>query len=181
MINQKKAQRRKLGNKGFTLIEILIVVMVLGILAMVIVPQITVSTQDAKESTLQTNIVALRNAIELYYHQHNNVYPGFNAVTGAASTTDALSATAFVAQLVKFTGPTGIPYETKALALAAGAAYGPYIKSDLPTNPFNSLNTVGCDFDEASLAVKASSGTAGWKFYPVTGILVANDGAHDTL
>ena len=61
---------------GFTLIEMLIVVILLGILAMLIIPQISVSTADANINTLQSNLASMRNAIELYYHQHNEVYPG---------------------------------------------------------------------------------------------------------
>ena len=55
---------------GFTLIEMLIVVLLLGILAMLIIPQISVSTDDARQNTLHSNLGTMRNAIELYYHQH---------------------------------------------------------------------------------------------------------------
>ena len=67
---------------GFTLIEMLIVIIILGILAMVIIPQITVSQEDAKMSTLKTNLAGIRSAIELYYAQHNNTYPGVKKVDG---------------------------------------------------------------------------------------------------
>ena len=40
---------------GFTLIEMLIVVLLLGILAMLIIPQISVSTDDARLNTLHSN------------------------------------------------------------------------------------------------------------------------------
>src|SRR3990172_4093252 len=66
---------------GFTLIEMLIVIIILGILAMVIVPQITVSTEDAKVSTAKQNLATLRSAIGLYYAQHNNTYPNLSTNT----------------------------------------------------------------------------------------------------
>ncbi len=66
---------------GFTLIEMLIVIIILGILAMVIIPQITVSTEDAKVSTLKTNLGGIRSAIEMYYAQHNQTYPGVKKET----------------------------------------------------------------------------------------------------
>ncbi|MBT6340262.1 MAG: prepilin-type N-terminal cleavage/methylation domain-containing protein [Desulfobacula sp.] len=170
MINQKKGRKRKLGIKGFTLIEILIVVMVLGILAMVIVPQITVSTTDAKTSTLETNIAAMRNAIELYAVQHNNIYPGGTGADAAAA------ATAFVAQLTKYTNAAGGTSDT----VDAAYPFGPYIKNNaLPTNPFNSLATVACD---VSLDITAAPLTTllddtGWYFYHKTGKLLAWDGS----
>ena len=70
---------------GFTLIEMLIVIIILGILAMVIIPQITVSQEDAKISTLKTNLGGIRSAIEMYYTQHNNTYPGVKKVDGTAA------------------------------------------------------------------------------------------------
>ncbi|MBW2622260.1 MAG: prepilin-type N-terminal cleavage/methylation domain-containing protein [Deltaproteobacteria bacterium] len=165
---------------GFTLIEILIVVIVLGILAMIIIPQITVSTEDAKTSTLSTNLSALRSAVELYYHEHDNVYPGVvDDTDGAGAPADAAAAAAaFINQLTRYTEVNGKAVTVK----TAAAKYGPYLKGGaLPTNSFNDLATVLCDIANDDITVKASSGTAGWKFYTITGVLLANDGAHDSL
>ncbi len=166
---------------GFTLIEMLVVVVVLGILAMIIIPQVAVSTDDASLRTLETNLNTLRSAIELYYHQHTSNYPGaLNHTTGAAVAADAEAATAFIEQLTKYSAVNGVVANTK----AGAAIYGPYIKGlDLPTNPYNNLNTLICDFDEADITVRSSAGTnSGWKFYPVTGVLIPGDnGAHDNL
>ena len=66
--------RKKLREQaGFTLIEMLIVVILLGILAMLIVPQISVSTDDARLNSMHSNLGALRNAIELYYYEHDRL------------------------------------------------------------------------------------------------------------
>ncbi|MDA3791752.1 MAG: type II secretion system protein [Desulfobacula sp.] len=165
--------------QGFTLIEILIVVMVLGILAMIIVPQITVSTSDAKKSTLVTNLGAMRNAIELYYHQHNNIYPGFNKDDGGAGPTAGEAATAFVKQLTQYTDADG---KVAAVYDATTAKFGPYLKSaSLPANPFNDLTSVLCDVAEDDITVRAASGTEGWKFYTITGNFIANIAAYEAL
>ena len=176
MINQRESRAGKFGNRGFTLIEILIVVMVLGILAMVIVPQITVSTQDAKESALQTNLVAMRNAIEMYYVEHNNVYPGEHLDTDGSVIADlatAAAATAFEKQLTQFTGITGIASTTE--AAVSGTAYGPYLKGALPANPYDSKYTVttAASADITITTVVTTAG--GWYYYPAIGkILAAN-------
>ncbi len=182
MRSNKVKQRSALrGQTGFTLIEMLVVVVVLGILAMIIIPQVAVSTDDANLRTLETNLNTLRNSIELYYHQHNSNYPGAtHHTTGAATATDAEAATAMVEQMTKYSRVDGVIGNTKGGLFL----YGPYLKGiTLPTNPYNNLNTVICDFDEADITVRSSAGTdSGWKFYPVTGVLIPGDnGAHDNL
>ncbi len=163
---------------GFTLIEMLIVVLLLGILAMLIIPQISVSTDDARLNTLHSNLGTMRNAIELYYHQHNETYPGENNVSGAAAGTAAEAQAAFLAQLTQYTDING----DVAVAADATHIYGPYIKSTtLPTNPYNNDNSVVCDIATNDITARTSGGTQGWKFYTITGVLMANDGTHDTL
>jgi general secretion pathway protein G len=166
---------------GFTLIEMLIVVIVLGILAMTIIPQVAVSTEDAKLNTLTTNLSTMRNTIELYYHQHDSKYPGSTKHTdGTATASDAEAIAALTPQLTMYTDADGQTSATK----GGNFIYGPYLKSNaLPTNPYNSKTDVTCDFDEGDITVRSSAGQDfGWKFYPVTGVLIAADnGAHDTL
>jgi general secretion pathway protein G len=60
--------------KAFTLVEILIVVVILGILAAIVVPQFTNATQDAQAGNIQTQLDTLQNQLELY-KARNNVYP----------------------------------------------------------------------------------------------------------
>src|SRR5688500_18335603 len=64
---------------GFTLIEILIVVAILGILAAIVVPQFSGATRDAKRSGLTSMVQSLRTQIELYRLQHNDRLPNLVA------------------------------------------------------------------------------------------------------
>ena len=59
---------------GFTLIEIMVVVVILGILAATIVPQFMTTAHDAKVSTAQVHIGELQNALERL-HIHLDRYP----------------------------------------------------------------------------------------------------------
>jgi len=52
--------------KGFTLIEILIVVIILGILAAIVIPQFTNASKEAKQSSLVTMVQSLRSQIALF-------------------------------------------------------------------------------------------------------------------
>ena len=58
------SQRR---SDGFTLIEIMVVVIILGILAATIIPQFIGTTHDAKVSTAKSNIAELGNAVARFY------------------------------------------------------------------------------------------------------------------
>ncbi len=158
---------------GFTLIEMLIVVIILGILATIIIPQLSVSTEDAKINTLKTNLGGLRSSIEIYYAQHNN-YPGANDINGATSSDAGVAATAFVQQLTRYTESDGTVSATKSTT----AKYGPYVKGGgLPKNPFNESIDVVCNIAIGDITTRKwdGTGTAGWHFYTKTGVLVAND------
>ena len=52
--------------RGFTLIEILIVVVILGILAAIVIPQFTNASQEATESAIRSQLQTIRGQIELY-------------------------------------------------------------------------------------------------------------------
>ena len=61
-------------NRGFTLVEILIVVVILGILAAVVVPQFTNAADDARNGNIETQVSTIQNQIELYRAKVGN-YP----------------------------------------------------------------------------------------------------------
>ena len=65
-------QRRR---RGFTLIEILIVVVILGILAAIVIPQFTNAAQDASASSARSQLQTMRSQIELYRIQNNGQIP----------------------------------------------------------------------------------------------------------
>jgi general secretion pathway protein G len=56
-----------MAKKGFTLIEILIVVTLIGILVAILVPQYKYSVLRAKEAVLKENLFQMRDAINKYY------------------------------------------------------------------------------------------------------------------
>lgn len=106
---------------GFTLVEILIVVVILGILAAIVIPQFTQASTEARESSLVSNLQTIRSQIELYKIQHNDDPP-----TNAAS---------FVAQMTGLTDIDGV-----AAALPGVGVFGPYLQK-IPVNPFTPDNS----------------------------------------
>src|SRR5258706_8261769 len=68
MRNQRK-------RSGFTLVEILIVVIILGILAAIVIPKFTNASSEAKRNTLAATLHSLRGQVELYMLQHGDKPP----------------------------------------------------------------------------------------------------------
>jgi len=54
------------GTRAFTLVEILIVVVILGILAAIVIPQFTDASQEAAANSTRSQLQTLRSQIELY-------------------------------------------------------------------------------------------------------------------
>lgn len=70
----QRAHLHHSARAGFTLIEILIVISVLGILATVAIPKYADMVRKSKEARTKSNLAALRSAINIYYVQ-NLAYP----------------------------------------------------------------------------------------------------------
>jgi general secretion pathway protein G len=145
------------ATRGFTLVEILIVVVILGILAAIVVPQFTQASTEAKMNSLCSNLQSLRSQIELYKVQHNDLPPlAANFSAQMTETTDIGTATT-----------RGTPSGTK--VRSATNAYGPYLER-VPENPFDNSNAVTAVANQAA----AGSG-AGWAYVEATGEIYAND------
>lgn len=76
--------------KGFTLIELMIVVAIIGILAGVSIPKFAQLLERAREGATKSNIGAIRSAVTIYYGRNENVFPtsidSTSAFVGTADT-----------------------------------------------------------------------------------------------
>ena len=68
--------------RGFTLIEILTVVVILGLLAALVVPNLTTTAEDAARSTARSQLAAVRSQIELYKLRHAGTIPPASGADG---------------------------------------------------------------------------------------------------
>jgi prepilin-type N-terminal cleavage/methylation domain-containing protein len=155
--------------RAFTLVEILIVVVLLGIMAAIVIPAIGRSATGARETTLAMNLNLLRRFIPVYTSQHKEVAPGYpDGDTSAAPTADA-----FIAQAMLSSNANG---ETAARG-TSGYPHGPYL-SKIPANPFNSLETLQV-LGNGDAFPAAPDNTYGWVYKAQTGeIRAGNTGAN---
>jgi prepilin-type N-terminal cleavage/methylation domain-containing protein len=161
----KQTFKRNL-QKGFTLVELLIVVIILAILAAIVVPQFSSSTKDANESAVKTNLATMRAAIELYGAQHNGKYPGEissadGTTTSAIGGNSAVASTSFVAQMTQYSEQIGKTSTSK----TATADKGPYLRGiTLPADPTNNnltdITTINAGTNPIAAATIAAATTA---------------------
>ena len=57
----------KARQKGFTLLELLVVLLIVGLIAALATPNVTASIKRAKEAALAENLAVMRRAIDDYY------------------------------------------------------------------------------------------------------------------
>ena len=149
-------------NTGFTLVEILIVVIILGILAAIVIPQFTEASNDARESALQSDLQTMRSQLELYKVQHLENYPQQIATVGADSTK-------VIAQLTSRTNSAGVVGTD-----ATQFPFGPYLQQ-FPSNSFVSDTTKSGIITFGTADPAPGDGNSGWYINTSTGKFSAND------
>jgi len=149
----QRASARARASRAFTLVEILIVIVILGILATIVIPQFSNASHMARENTLRDDLRFLRTQIGVYKAQHRDVAPGSTGV--------------FLDQM---TLPTDEPGNTNAVNTNV-FKYGPYL-SGMPTNPLNEKDTI--KLSSAADVTTDVDDTTGWIYNPDTAQIIAN-------
>ncbi|MFT3785242.1 MAG: prepilin-type N-terminal cleavage/methylation domain-containing protein [Tepidisphaeraceae bacterium] len=124
---QVRSTRR--STKGFTLVEILIVVIILGILAAIVIPQFTSATTDARNNSASSLQNTIRSQLQLYRLEHNDQLPATMTGVSVGSNSTAAAWDSMIGKTNADHTTTGTPDK------------GPYMQA-VPTNPLNSSNLV---------------------------------------
>jgi len=143
---------------GFSLVELVVVIVIIGILAAMAIPRFSRGSAGAGANSTKYDLALVRSALNLYFTEHTNNYPG----PTAANVKD---------QLTTYSNVSGGTSATKVGAFI----YGPYLNS-VPTCPVgeNSGSSTILIDSTNSPPVPVTTGGEGWVFNPNTGEFLVN-------
>ena len=150
---------------AFSLIEILIVVAILGVLAAIVIPELSSASRQAREGVLKDDVRFMRDQIFRYKIQHDDVPPGYPAGNAAGVPTEAL----FISQMTSHTDLRGNANP----AYSNVFRYGPYL-TKIPDNPLTGRSGVLVVANGAAFPAADRSQPYGWMYKPETGEFVPN-------
>jgi type II secretion system protein G len=136
----------KAKKQGFTLVELLVVVIIIAILAAIAIPKFTNASLRSKEASLKGELKMLRDGVELYK----------NDIGGYPLAMTDLSAT---------TSPTNYynPNTSASASIVSGTWKGPYVSNvdndPISNSAFSYTSTTGVFKASASDGTSASDGS----------------------
>jgi general secretion pathway protein G len=150
---------------GFSMVEILMVLAILGLIATIVVPNFTQASEDARLGSLCEDLQLLRSQIALYAAQHEERPPSFSQ---------------FRRQLTETTDVNGVPSggTQRAPKAEPPVIFGPYLKR-IPVNPFNGrTDETGQHgaIDDATAGPSVGDDGGSWEYDETTGNVWADDG-----
>ena len=130
---------------GFTLVEILVVVTILGIMGAIVIPQFSNASTETRIVTVQADLKTIRSQLQVYAAQHKANLP---------------SVATFESQLTLASDADGVTADPG----TPGFPFGPYM-SQIPLNPYTLTRTLGA----------GEVGTSAWYYNEATGDFHANN------
>jgi general secretion pathway protein G len=143
-------------SRAFTLIEILIVVIILGILAAIVVPKFAGATTTSRKLSLKGELRMIRGAIQLYRVEHRDQLPDLVGTNWDA--------------ILQYSDIDGMTAAAPDLTVHPPVNCGPYLK-DAPYNPLA----------ESRVIDSVAGAGVGWVYDQSTGILLATQDSIGTI
>jgi len=163
--------RYRQGGCGFSLIEILVVVVILGVLGAIVLPKFSDASNVTRENTLKDTLRYVRTQLIVFKAHHGNTAPGYPAGKGSASPTEQ----DFLLQMTGYTDEF-----CNVIKQNTPNKFGPYLKK-MPANPLNGLSTILIVPNGSSMPPGGlPDGSTGWIYKPQTLELIPNTPGNDS-
>ncbi len=141
-------------SSAFTLIEILIVVIILGILAAIVIPRFANATKEAKRATLSSQLNSVRAQLQLYIIEHGDQKPP------------------------NFTGSNWTDLITQ--SVFNGVTRGPYLPS-IPVNPLNGYTNIAVVVGDPAWGDPVAGANIGFVYNSANGFIYGTSALGDKV
>jgi general secretion pathway protein G len=136
-------QNRNTNRSAFTLVEILIVVIILGILAAIVIPRFSGAADESRKASLASQLNAIRGQIQLFTIEHDDTRP---ALTGSDWT----------------------PLTT--ITVHDGRNRGPYLPN-VPRNPLNGFSDIAVVVADPAFGGAVTGSNIGYVYNSTNGFM----------
>jgi prepilin-type N-terminal cleavage/methylation domain-containing protein len=141
---------------GFSLVELVIVVVIVGLLAAIAIPRFSRGAAGATDSALAGDLAVLRNALEMYAAEHNGTYP---------------TVADFDDQLTTYSDAAGTTNATK----TAVYKFGPYLHAVPALKAGDAAGNAGVAATTGAPAAESATDGVGWLYDASAGQIWANE------
>jgi len=149
--------------KAFSLVELVVVIVIIGIIAAMAIPRLSRGAAGASDAALAGNLAMIRNALNLYAAEHNNVYPDTDEAT-------------VILQFTTYSSGAGATNAAK----SSTYKFGPYLLAIPPCPVGAPTDATGILIDTTnSPPTVVTTNGEGWVYNPNTGEFLANSTATD--
>jgi prepilin-type N-terminal cleavage/methylation domain-containing protein len=135
-------------NRAFSLIELVIVVVILGIIAAIALPRMSKGAAGATDTSLKSSLAVMRSAIDLFQAEHAGVFPSLTNLPNA---------------MTQYSDDAGTTFVT---TKDGTHPWGPYLRA-IPALP------VGADKGKNTFTAALAAGF-GWVYDAASGTITAN-------
>lgn len=145
------------GRPAFSLVELAVVILIIGILSAIAIPRFTQGSEAAEIATLKADLAMMRRALDLYAAEHRGKHP------------------AVLIALARYTDANGAVSSNKTTKYI----YGPYLAAIPPCPIGPRKGATGWAAANANPpTVVSGSDTVGWLYHAATGGVWVNDINH---
>lgn len=162
--------------KGFTLVELMIVVAIIGVLAAVAIPKFADMLEKSREGATKGNLSAIKSGISNYYADQQGQYP--NTLDTQTMVIGSATYPAFITSYMEVLPSVKVTAKSTFNTTANGQGKGPGVPGAAATDKADNV-AVALWSSAPSLATNSTSAGKGWRYDNTSGNFWVNSSMVD--